>query len=188
MILLSDDLPDGSGGGGAHAPRQHAGSVTHPFVTQTYCCVAAYETKDTKNRPFKVEVDERLDVLIKEPAGQCSQSAKRGLLSSSIKHCELSSHYCVFFSLQVGGWWKMRKSAWLGFPPPISSYVTEKMATTLDSSWEVRHLTVGLQIQGVRLQGHILYIVYIFMQTRTVKSIDTFFHSLHTRCTYVTYN
>ncbi|KAF0025219.1 NADPH oxidase organizer 1 [Scophthalmus maximus] len=69
MILLSDDLPDGSGGGGAHAPRQHAGSVTHPFVTQTYCCVAAYETKDTKNRPFKVEVDERLDVLIKEPAG-----------------------------------------------------------------------------------------------------------------------
>ncbi|XP_044035222.1 NADPH oxidase organizer 1-like [Siniperca chuatsi] len=68
MILLSDDLPDGSGGGG-DATRQHAGSVTHPFVTQTYCCVAAYETKDTKNRPFKVAVDEKLDVLIKDPAG-----------------------------------------------------------------------------------------------------------------------
>ncbi|XP_037611517.1 NADPH oxidase organizer 1-like [Sebastes umbrosus] len=69
MILLSDDLPDGSGGGGGDVTRQHAGSITHPFVTQTYRCVAAYETKDTKNRPFKVAVDEKLDVLIKDPAG-----------------------------------------------------------------------------------------------------------------------
>uniref|UniRef100_A0A4W6GBU5 NADPH oxidase organizer 1b n=1 Tax=Lates calcarifer TaxID=8187 RepID=A0A4W6GBU5_LATCA len=44
-------------------------SVTHPFVTQTYRCVATYETKDTKNLPFKVAVDEKLDVLIKDPAG-----------------------------------------------------------------------------------------------------------------------
>lgn len=64
MILLSDDS---SGGGGGNV----AGSVTHPFVTQTYRCVAAYETKDTKNRPFKTAVDEKLDVLIKDPAGQC---------------------------------------------------------------------------------------------------------------------
>ncbi|XP_071318676.1 NADPH oxidase organizer 1b [Trachinotus anak] len=69
MILLSEDMSDGSGGGGGGATRQHAGSITHPFVTQTYCCVAAYETKDTKNRPFKVAVDEKLDVLIKDPAG-----------------------------------------------------------------------------------------------------------------------
>ncbi|XP_056286423.1 SH3 and PX domain-containing protein 2B-like [Pseudoliparis swirei] len=65
MILLSDDLPDGSGEGGSDL----AGSVTHPFVTQTYRCVAAYETKDTKNRPFKTSVDEKLDVLIKDPTG-----------------------------------------------------------------------------------------------------------------------
>ncbi|XP_010903886.2 NADPH oxidase organizer 1b [Esox lucius] len=45
------------------------GNVTHPFVTHSYCCVASYETKDTKNRPFKVALDERLDVLIKDPAG-----------------------------------------------------------------------------------------------------------------------
>lgn len=70
MILLSDDLPDGSGGG----QRQLVGNVTHPFVTQTYRCVDAYETKDTKNRPFKVAVDEKLDVLIKDPAGQCCSS------------------------------------------------------------------------------------------------------------------
>uniref|UniRef100_A0A3Q0R3R3 NADPH oxidase organizer 1b n=1 Tax=Amphilophus citrinellus TaxID=61819 RepID=A0A3Q0R3R3_AMPCI len=69
MILLSDDLPDGSGRGGGAAHLHHAGSITHPFVTQTYCCVAAYETKDTKNRPFKVDKDEKLDVLIKDPAG-----------------------------------------------------------------------------------------------------------------------
>ncbi|XP_070782998.1 NADPH oxidase organizer 1b [Enoplosus armatus] len=69
MILLCDDLPDGPGGGGGDVTRQHAGGVTHPFVTQTYRCVAAYETKDTKNRPFKVAVDEKLDVLIKDPAG-----------------------------------------------------------------------------------------------------------------------
>ncbi|XP_059181128.1 NADPH oxidase organizer 1-like [Centropristis striata] len=67
MILLSDDLPDGSGGG--DVTRLQGSGITHPFVTQTYRCVAAYETKDTKNRPFKVAVDEKLDVLIKDPAG-----------------------------------------------------------------------------------------------------------------------
>ncbi|XP_068439597.1 NADPH oxidase organizer 1-like [Clinocottus analis] len=69
MILMSDDLPDGSGGGGGDDTRQHACSVTHTFVTQAYRCVADFETKDGKNRPFKVSVDEKLDVLIKDPAG-----------------------------------------------------------------------------------------------------------------------
>ncbi|XP_037318716.2 NADPH oxidase organizer 1-like [Pungitius pungitius] len=67
MMLLSEDLPDGAGG--ADVRRQQAGSVTQPFVSQTYRCVAAYETKDTNNRPFKVAVDEALEVLIKDPAG-----------------------------------------------------------------------------------------------------------------------
>nr|XP_020471588.1 NADPH oxidase organizer 1-like isoform X2 [Monopterus albus] len=65
MILQSD----GSVEGGEGVTRQHAGSITHPFVTQTYSCVAPFETKDTKNRPFKVAVNEKLDVLIKDPAG-----------------------------------------------------------------------------------------------------------------------
>ncbi|XP_076025744.1 NADPH oxidase organizer 1b [Genypterus blacodes] len=70
MIMLSDDLPEGSsGGGGAVEALQHGGNVTHPFITQTYRCVAAHETKDTKNRPFKAAVDEKVDVLIKDPAG-----------------------------------------------------------------------------------------------------------------------
>lgn len=64
LVLLSDDL-----GGGGPKSHQPIGNVSHPFVTQTYRCVAPYETKDTKNRPFKVVADERLDVLIKEPTG-----------------------------------------------------------------------------------------------------------------------
>ncbi|XP_035036666.1 NADPH oxidase organizer 1a [Hippoglossus stenolepis] len=47
----------------------HGGNVTQPFVTETYRCVASYETKDTKNKPFKVAVDEKVDVLIKDKAG-----------------------------------------------------------------------------------------------------------------------
>ncbi len=69
-MLLSDDLPDSSGGGGGDLSRHPVDNVTHPFVTQTYRCVASYETKDAKNRPFKVALDEKLDVLIKDPAGR----------------------------------------------------------------------------------------------------------------------
>lgn len=46
--------------------------VTQPFVTETYRCIATYETKDTKNHPFKVEVDETVDVLIKDQKGENS--------------------------------------------------------------------------------------------------------------------
>ncbi|XP_033840317.1 NADPH oxidase organizer 1b [Periophthalmus magnuspinnatus] len=67
FVTLSDDLPDGKAGGANG--RQPIANVSHPFVTQTYCCVAPYETKDTKNRPFKTAVNEKLDVLIKDPAG-----------------------------------------------------------------------------------------------------------------------
>ncbi|XP_072311799.1 NADPH oxidase organizer 1b [Eucyclogobius newberryi] len=67
LVMLSDDLPDVNGGG--EKGHQSIGNVSHPFVTQTYRCIALYETKDTKNRAFKVAADEKLDVLIKDPAG-----------------------------------------------------------------------------------------------------------------------
>ncbi|XP_036069168.1 NADPH oxidase organizer 1a [Oryzias melastigma] len=51
----SEDCPDGN--------------VTQPFVTETFRCVAPYETKDTRNKPFKVAVDDKLDVLIKDRTG-----------------------------------------------------------------------------------------------------------------------
>ncbi|MEQ2305067.1 hypothetical protein AMECASPLE_033737, partial [Ameca splendens] len=44
-------------------------SVTQPFITETYRCVAPFETKDTKNKPFKAAVDEKFDVLIKDLTG-----------------------------------------------------------------------------------------------------------------------
>lgn len=63
MIIPSEDEIRGGGGHG------EVGNVTQPFVTETYRCVAAYEAKDTKNKPFKVAKDEKVDVLIKDKAG-----------------------------------------------------------------------------------------------------------------------
>ncbi|XP_048848332.1 NADPH oxidase organizer 1-like isoform X2 [Brienomyrus brachyistius] len=45
------------------------GNITQPFVPETYRCVATYETKDIKNRLFKVEVDEMVEVFIKDKGG-----------------------------------------------------------------------------------------------------------------------
>ncbi|XP_031728096.1 NADPH oxidase organizer 1a [Anarrhichthys ocellatus] len=63
MVLPSEDEVS------ADAGQVKGGNVTQPFVTETYRCVAPYETKDTKNKPFKVTVDEKVDVLIKDQAG-----------------------------------------------------------------------------------------------------------------------
>lgn len=68
MILQSDFIPSAKGGADMQK-RLSFGNVTQPFVSKTYRCVAPYETKDTKNKPFKVAVDKRLDVLIKDQAG-----------------------------------------------------------------------------------------------------------------------
>ncbi|XP_045932204.1 NADPH oxidase organizer 1-like [Micropterus dolomieu] len=62
MIMPSDD-------DSTDARHAKGGNVTQPFVTETYRCVAPYETKDTKNKPFKVKIDEQVDVLIKDKAG-----------------------------------------------------------------------------------------------------------------------
>lgn len=69
MILQSNSIPTVNRGPDLANKRLSNGNVTQPFVSKTYRCVAPYETKDTKNRPFKVAVDERLDVLIKDKAG-----------------------------------------------------------------------------------------------------------------------
>ncbi|KAL2101182.1 hypothetical protein ACEWY4_002943 [Coilia grayii] len=60
IVIMPSEESQGTGGGG---------NVTQPFVTETYRCVAPYETKDTKNKPFKVEIDQTVDVLIKDKAG-----------------------------------------------------------------------------------------------------------------------
>ncbi|XP_010728999.2 NADPH oxidase organizer 1a [Larimichthys crocea] len=63
MIMPSEDQITANSG------QVNGGNVTQPFVTETYRCVAPYETKDTNNKPFKVAVDEKVDVLIKDKAG-----------------------------------------------------------------------------------------------------------------------
>ncbi|KAM4716433.1 NADPH oxidase organizer 1a [Anableps anableps] len=63
MIMPSEDEIRSFGG------HETSGNVTQPFVTETYRCVAPYETKDTKNKPFKAAMNETLDVLIKDKAG-----------------------------------------------------------------------------------------------------------------------
>lgn len=52
--------------------------MTQPFSTETYRCVAPYETKDTKNKPFKVALNEKVDVLIKDKAGEQSSFVNFG--------------------------------------------------------------------------------------------------------------
>ncbi|XP_048026823.1 NADPH oxidase organizer 1b [Megalobrama amblycephala] len=69
MILQSNSIPTVNRGADLTNKHLSNGNVTQPFVSKTYRCVAPYETKDTKNKPFKVAVDERLDVLIKDKAG-----------------------------------------------------------------------------------------------------------------------
>lgn len=64
MIMPTDDEVRANAGQGS------GGNVTQPFITETYRCVATYETKDIKNKPFKVAMDEKVDVLIKDKAGE----------------------------------------------------------------------------------------------------------------------
>ena len=63
MIMPSEDEIGSAAG-------QGGGNVTQPFVTETYRVVAPYETRDTKNKPFKVVMDDKVDVLIKDKAGE----------------------------------------------------------------------------------------------------------------------
>ncbi|XP_029432683.1 NADPH oxidase organizer 1-like isoform X2 [Rhinatrema bivittatum] len=58
----------GEGKRASLTPESHT-PVTQPIVSQRYVCIGAYETKDTKNRPFRVKQDERLEVLIKDTTG-----------------------------------------------------------------------------------------------------------------------
>ncbi|XP_029432679.1 NADPH oxidase organizer 1-like isoform X2 [Rhinatrema bivittatum] len=58
----------GEGKRASLTPESHT-PVTQPIVSQRYVCMGAYETKDTKNRPFRVKQDERLEVLIRDATG-----------------------------------------------------------------------------------------------------------------------
>lgn len=88
----------------AEAGQCSVGNVTQPFITETYRCVAPYETKDTKNKPFKVAADEKVDVLIKDKAGEGHSWDGRRLEAE----CE------NVWAFQVGGWWRAKTRGWPG--------------------------------------------------------------------------
>ncbi|XP_044834554.1 NADPH oxidase organizer 1 isoform X2 [Mauremys mutica] len=62
-------MPSETGDGKTDQSKQQNPSVTQPVVSQNYSCIEAYETKDTKNRPFKVAKKEIVEVLIKDVTG-----------------------------------------------------------------------------------------------------------------------
>ncbi|XP_069840151.1 NADPH oxidase organizer 1-like isoform X2 [Dendropsophus ebraccatus] len=50
-------------------PKSTQPATTQPIISEIYICIDAFETKDTKNKPFKVKKDQCIDVLIKDPSG-----------------------------------------------------------------------------------------------------------------------
>lgn len=45
-------------------------SITLPQASQSYRCIEAFESKDTKNKPFTVAQREIVEVLIKDMTGR----------------------------------------------------------------------------------------------------------------------
>lgn len=62
-------MPSEIGGEKKSQPRQQLSSITHPQASQSYRCIETFETKDTKNKTFKVAKKEIIEVLIKDMTG-----------------------------------------------------------------------------------------------------------------------
>ena len=141
MILPSEDLTGARGLGEGHSQSQRLsmGNVTHPFVTRMYRCVAPYDTKDTKNRAFPVALGERLDVQIKDPAGNRFRTllSCRGILVRSNIHvllvfwgrlCLNIFPFLSQFLFPFLGWWLVenedKQLAW--FPAPYLELCDEE--------------------------------------------------------------
>ncbi|KFQ99938.1 NADPH oxidase organizer 1, partial [Nipponia nippon] len=61
-------MPSEIGGEKKNRPRQQL-SITHPQASQSYRCIETFETKDAKNKTFKVAKKEIVEVLIKDMTG-----------------------------------------------------------------------------------------------------------------------
>ncbi|XP_009284881.1 PREDICTED: NADPH oxidase organizer 1 [Aptenodytes forsteri] len=62
-------MPSEIGGEKKNQPRQQLASITHPQASQSYRCIETFETKDTKNKAFKVAKKEIVEVLMKDMTG-----------------------------------------------------------------------------------------------------------------------
>ncbi|NXN33457.1 NOXO1 oxidase, partial [Nycticryphes semicollaris] len=61
-------MPSEIGGGKKNQAGQQL-SITRPQASQSYRCIETFETKDTKNKTFKVATKEIVEVLIKDMTG-----------------------------------------------------------------------------------------------------------------------
>uniref|UniRef100_A0ACB8FKT5 Uncharacterized protein n=2 Tax=Sphaerodactylus townsendi TaxID=933632 RepID=A0ACB8FKT5_9SAUR len=62
-------LPSEMGERKEETPKTSNPTITQPVISQSYRCIEAFETKDTKNRPFQVSKGEMLEVLMKDGTG-----------------------------------------------------------------------------------------------------------------------
>ncbi|XP_074697070.1 NADPH oxidase organizer 1 [Strix aluco] len=62
-------MPSEIGGEKKNQAQQQLSSITHPQASQSYRCIETFETKDTKNKTFKVAKKEIIEVLIKDMTG-----------------------------------------------------------------------------------------------------------------------
>ncbi|NXI72033.1 NOXO1 oxidase, partial [Anseranas semipalmata] len=62
-------MPSEIGGEKKKQAQQQLSSITHPQASQSYRCIETFETKDTKNKTFKVTQKEIVEVLLKDMTG-----------------------------------------------------------------------------------------------------------------------
>ncbi|NXS54159.1 NOXO1 oxidase, partial [Brachypteracias leptosomus] len=62
-------MPSEIGGEKKTQAGQQLSSITHPQASQSYRCIEPFETKDTKNKAFKVSQKEIVEVLLKDMSG-----------------------------------------------------------------------------------------------------------------------
>ncbi|NXE13471.1 NOXO1 oxidase, partial [Lophotis ruficrista] len=62
-------MPSEIGGEKKNQSQQQLSSITHPQASQSYRCIETFETKDTKNKAFRVAKEEIVEVLIKDMTG-----------------------------------------------------------------------------------------------------------------------
>ncbi|CAG5897726.1 unnamed protein product [Menidia menidia] len=160
-IMLSEEEIRGNGG------FVEAGNVTQPFVTEMYRCVAQYETKDTKNKPFKVAVDEKVDVLIKDKAGFLHTAIKT---YNATKDDEISVNIGTVVEVlrqSDNGWWYIRHREKEGYIPamclqPYSSpqiLMTSHQVSRSSSPFLFPSAGLQQQSQQSRSQGNLLQLL-----------------------------
>ncbi|KAK2533610.1 Noxo1 [Columba guinea] len=130
-------MPSEMGGEKQSRSQQQLSHITHPQASQSYRCIEPFETKDTKNKPFKVATKEIVEVLIKDVTGTCDGNSPVSgwtvQIDSQLGKCRVGALRVrgvfvlllkPFYFLFAAGWWLVENAdkqiAW--FP---ASYLEE---------------------------------------------------------------